>query len=337
MKTKALLLLILTIFLLAGCGGTSSSSSDDSNDNEEGGNNSAYDPRLVTGFPDQNSFSIAAETLNPEAYNYNNVDVPLTVNVGDRYNNPVPEGTTVFLVSEGGLVSESCASDESGTCAATWTSTGPRPADGRATVLAFSVGEESFVDVNSNGFYDPQDRFDRGSDVGEAYIDENENGVYDSFEEYFDFNNDGRYTPANGIYNGTLCSDEARGARLCERSLVQVNDSITIVMSGSFFHFDFSPGEVDLRRSSVKTVRVSVFDRRNQPPPAETTIAVETTNGEILSDAEFVVPNTNFPGPFVFSVAVGATPTDGISTGFLTVTATTPFGNTSSDGIPVYD
>lgn len=338
-KTKALVLLILALFLLAGCGGTSSSSSsDDGEDNEDGGGgNSSYDPRLVTGFPDQNSFSIAAETLNPEAYNYNNVDVAITVNVGDRYNNPVPEGTDVFLVAEGGLVSEKCESDKSGACAAIWTSTGPRPADGRATVLAFSEGEESFTDVNSNGFFDPPDRFDRTSDVGEAYIDANENGNYDFGEEYFDFNNDGRYTPKNGIYNGTLCSDVARDAGLCQRSLVQVHDSITITMSGSFFNIDFSPDEVDLRGSSVKMVRVSLYDRRNQPPPAETKIKVETTNGTILGEAEFAVPNTNYPGPIVFSISVGATADDEISTGYLTVTATTPFGNVSSDGIPVYD
>jgi hypothetical protein len=260
----------------------------------------------------------------------------------------VPAGTVVFLVAEGGLVTEKCESDEAGKCAATWTSTGPRPADGRATVLAFSRGEESFTDVNSNGYFDPPDRFDRMSDVGEAYIDANENGNYNAGEEYFDFNNDRRYTPENGIYNGTLCSNVARDAGLCERSLVPVNDSITIVMAGSSFHFDFSPdrvdvraksgkGVIDMRTSSVETVRVSVYDRRNQPPPAGTQITVEASNGEILSGADIEVPNTNYPGPFVFSVTVGASADDEVSRGQLTVTATTPFGNVSSDAIPVYD
>jgi hypothetical protein len=341
MKTvigSAKLLIVAIVFLLIqGCGGTSSTETSGGGGNTGGSTgNSTWDPRLVTGYPDQNSFSIAAQTFNPEAYNYNNIQVPVFVTVGDRYNNPLGAGTSVNWIAEGGIVGSFCNSDSLGICTVTWLSTGPRPVDGRATVLAWSVGEESFIDVNSNGFYDPADTYDHSSDVGEAFLDSNENGVYDFGEEYFDFNGDGQYTHANGIYNGILCSEGAQAAGMCSPQLVQVQNDIIIVMSGSFINIGLSPSVVDLRGFPSATVRVSLSDDRNQPPPANSKVSVTTTNGDIGEGADFVTPNTYWPGPVGFSFIITGNE-DEIEFGYLTVEVTTPQGNITSASIPVYD
>lgn len=63
---------------------------------------------------------------------------------------------------------------------------------GRTTILAYAVGEETFVDANGNGFYDyidqaggTDDVYDPGidilesfTDLPEAFLDHNEDGVY---------------------------------------------------------------------------------------------------------------------------------------------------------------
>jgi len=49
--------------------------------------------------------------------------------------------------------------------------------NGRVTILAYAVGEKSFVDANGNNMYDEGETF---YDLGDLYLDSNENGVWDS-------------------------------------------------------------------------------------------------------------------------------------------------------------
>jgi protocatechuate 3,4-dioxygenase beta subunit len=111
----------------------------------------------------------------------------------------------------------------------------------RSTVLAFTQGEESFIDSNGNGLYDFNEPF---VDLTEAFVDINEDNVFGngnpatdasrnsttrtcygpnspitlsgqilgncfqvggSEEEPIDFNENGKFDNGNGIYNGTLC------------------------------------------------------------------------------------------------------------------------------------
>ena len=49
--------------------------------------------------------------------------------------------------------------------------------NGRVTVLAYALGEESFVDSNGNNMWDPGETF---YDLGDLFLDSNENGIWDS-------------------------------------------------------------------------------------------------------------------------------------------------------------
>src|ERR1035437_5383174 len=108
---------------------------------------------ITTGIPDQVSFSLSATQHNIEGMNYDGVTTVLTARLADHFKNPAPDGTTVNFTSEAGSVVGTC-NTVAGACSAIFTTQGVRPTNGRATVLAYAVGEESFIDFNANGVAD---------------------------------------------------------------------------------------------------------------------------------------------------------------------------------------
>lgn len=170
---------------------------------------------VSTGIADQNSMSVSVEVHNPEAWNYDGVKVGITVHAADHFNNPVPDGTAVSFTTEGGQIQSGCFTADGG-CTVNWTSSNPRPSDGRVTILASMIGEESFLDANGNGVLDgddpdpldPLDLVFGGNDMPEAFSDYNEDGVLQlGSEEFLDYNNNGVYDPPDGYFNGVLCCD----------------------------------------------------------------------------------------------------------------------------------
>lgn len=141
--------------------------------------------KISTGIPDQDSMSISASNLAPRAWNHDGVEVTLTARLADAFNNP-PPATAVYFTTEGGSISnldKSCTTGDDGSCSVTWRSQSPRPAGhvlgdvnnpnqvptphlannkgvmgqrygGRVTILATTIGEESFPDINGNGRFD---------------------------------------------------------------------------------------------------------------------------------------------------------------------------------------
>jgi len=177
---------------------------------------------ISTGIADQNSFNIYTKSLDSEALKYNADGKEVTIHAiaSDHFNNPVPDGSTVYFMAEGGQISSECRMSN-GTCSVIWRNTLPRPEDGRISILATMLGEESFFDGNGNGIQDGDDPFD---DMGEAYLDANENDQYDEGQEEFrDFNENGIRDEADGKYNGILCAPESCSDRkniFVRRSLV---------------------------------------------------------------------------------------------------------------------
>ena len=109
-----------------------------------------------TGLPDQNSFTLTADNLNPEAFNINEQEVNLVVRLADTFNNPVPDGTAVSFTAEGGSIDGSCTT-VSGACGVTWVSANPTVPDHRITILATAIGHETLFDSNGNNIYDDAD------------------------------------------------------------------------------------------------------------------------------------------------------------------------------------
>jgi len=152
---------------------------------------------VQTGLPTQRFFDIAADRLNFYAggqftSQFNNDSVNITVNLADRQGNPVPNGTSVVFVTEGGQINSSDVSScliSNGACTVKLIGQAYRPLGsidlngnplgdprpGRVTVLAMTDGEESFIDGNNNNRYDPGELFE---DLGVPFMDKNEDGIF---------------------------------------------------------------------------------------------------------------------------------------------------------------
>lgn len=236
---------------------------------------------------------------------------------------------------------------------------------GRSTILAYAIGEESFVDANGNGQYDDGEEF---VDMPEAYIDHNEDGVFgnkdtvgacisrdavktasgteadagrcDTWqtggeeEEFVDFNNNGAYDFANGIYNGTLCPDGA-AATVCTRDLITVSDSLTLNVGGSSpFIGIYSTSNVLLSGADVgvditdddnsNTRRIYISDLFNGRLPGGTTVSVSSDNCEVQGVSSYEFVDTSAFGNHAFDVFLGEDTSTDKTSGIVTVTVAVP-------------
>lgn len=190
---------------------------------------------ISSGLPDQDSISLSAEELNiADGGSIDGLTTNITVRMADKFNNPVPDGTSALFSTEYGSIGSSCITTD-GSCSVVWTSqeprfptfnqnllrninstncpsslvngTGPCPGDLgsirglRSTILVTAIGEEFFIDANGNGVYDENEEFEN---LAEAFIDHNEDGEYTpvaspndlsgSEETFVDFNGDGVFS-----------------------------------------------------------------------------------------------------------------------------------------------
>jgi hypothetical protein len=194
--------------------------------------------KISTGIPDQDSMSISADILNPEGWDHDGTEVVITARLADASNNP-PPATTVYFTTEGGSIENlenSCVTGDDGSCSVIWRSQSPKPEGhilgdinnlthlpenfntmgqkygGRVTVLATTIGEESFPDLNGNGRFDICEvpafiggtgkpcLADGSFDESKADIIYSGNDVggnpYDLAEAYSDYNEDGFFNPS---------------------------------------------------------------------------------------------------------------------------------------------
>lgn len=316
--------LVLSLLALAACGGDSVTGPEETDDTVEDrvGEGAIEDTasEIVTTLADVNGFQISTTTLNPHAYDINGTDVEITAFVKDHSNNPVKDGTVVsFVADDNGLIEDQCATTN-GTCTVTWTSARDRsqPVDPDAggdagyindfkiTIMARTIGEDSFIDKNANSQFDADETYFTQS---EAFLDANDDGDYDAnteFDEYFDFNNNGQFD-ADGslLFRGNSCSDGARALGHCATRL-EVWDTLRMInSSGDAVYMSLSDcaGNViaenlpsaqstgTITLTAATTYCLEVTDPNGNVPPSGSKISVSTDNGQI-DVAPDEVPNT---------------------------------------------
>ncbi len=188
---------------------------------------------VTTGIPTTDAFSVTPTCPNVEAFDIDGVNDVVTARLSDRYNNPVPDDTAVAFMAEGGKIGGQCTTTtkdiESGFCSVNWTSQSPRPANGRVTILATALGEDSFIDANANGFYDSGESY---SDLGEPYEDDNENSQYDLGEPFLDFNGNGVRDATYGSFKGITCTGSSASST-CTLVTTAIGGQTLIIMSTS--------------------------------------------------------------------------------------------------------
>lgn len=155
---------------------------------------------VAVGLPSQLNFSLSQQALNIEGASIDGVGNTYSVIASDRLGNPVPEGTAINFVAEGGQIEASKQTTLVGGLSrvtANFISSSPRPPDGRVTVVAYALGEESFLDTNGNNVYDSGEAF---QDLGNVYLSRTL---------------DGNFNPANDQFIALSLPGAAAGARAC--------------------------------------------------------------------------------------------------------------------------
>ena len=331
---------------------------------------------ISTGIADQNSLSLSLSELNPSAWNHDGVKVSVNMYASDRYNNPVPDGTTVAFFTELGQIEPSCQT-ANGACVVEWTSSDPRDlgtldplyprdssssnSDGITTITAVVIGEESFIDTNSNGIFDDGDQLDIISDRGEAFEDYNmnydtntprdgvSNNEYDQgLEPFLDFNGNGVRDSKDGKYTGLGCSHST----LCGdgNGLKNIFTSVELVMAEDNQHVTIWEGNTIIASTKPEVTanqpirnnvsyRIEVSGvRNNQVPPVGTTIDASSDEADIvvgsatLGSTNQHVNNLNdLSGGYFTGLYVKDSDPDERVDGFIQIKVVTPRGVERTD------
>lgn len=311
-----------------------------------------YDITVNSGLPMSHWITFGPETLNPaEAWNTFGVDVALSFIVSDRTGGPAAEGSIFSLktnagqvIGENGGPVESCVVS-GGRCSLTWTSANPWPSDGGVRVLAFTRGDEYFIDENGNGAYDEGEYF---CPLPEPYLDSNNDGSYELGENFVDVNNNGTWDdvdPSNancwsrvnfvtnssdasdlGLYSdgtgatkyrGSSCTQAAKDNGHCD-SLTYISADLGIILSRPSLIIT-GPANVDLTVSTDPVTYTVADDLLGNIPAVGTDLSdieCDQVEAEVTNPTDGSVTNTYRNPGTGFDYQVYFTPTDtGVSPG----------------------
>lgn len=201
---------------------------------------------ILAGLPYESGVSFAAvsRTVN---LNLDGDSTALTVRMTDRFGNPVPDGTVVNFMTEGGSVTPGTCSTAAGACSVNFVVQNPRPINGRVSVVAYAQGEEDFVDSDNSNTFTSGEAF---TDLGKVFVDSDENGTVDANERTVG-------TAANSAWDSNayvrsnmimVMSDTARSPRLFT------------VSGGACTSTPFTGMSVDLSATCSQTLYVCVKD-----------------------------------------------------------------------------
>jgi hypothetical protein len=268
---------------------------------------------VQTGLPTQRFFGLSTGQPNFLAGGYftstvNGNSTTITAYAADRLGNPVPQGTTVVFVTEGGLITSdtgisSCViSGTTGRCSVTLQgqdyrplgslAPGGDPRPGRVTVLAYTDGEEYFFDADFNNRQNGSEPFE---DLGRIYIDKDENQNFDASYTNLktgSLESDAALSMPTGSIGTAICSTTDIAAnpglsveQTCNGAwdgFTKVRRSIVVVFSGDAIG---QPGNYDATipaakrtqtvSSSTGAITVQLADLNGNPLPADATLAVE--------------------------------------------------------------
>jgi hypothetical protein len=292
---------------------------------------------ITTGLPSQRTFTLSADVLNVEGFDFDGETSNITARLSDTFGNPVPDDTVVTFTSEGGQIGSSCLTLD-GACTVIWTSANPRTDNGRVTILASAIGHETLFDSNGNNAFDDNDggliddEFNTASgfgtasseftgfiDFSEAWRDDNENRLWDSGEPFLDYNNNQTFDDGDGLFNGAQCIDSV----LCGMGAavsIHVRKALRLLVSGSEAYIDVfdsenvllasnydapsDPPPVSITRGSKITLSVVTGDEFANVMPADTVFSVLTDQGDITIISGDTVANSAKLGKTQFDFEV---------------------------------
>jgi hypothetical protein len=304
---------------------------------------------ITTGLPTQDFLSLSASIYNIEGFD--GTKSTLTIIASDRMGNPVPDGTAINFITAGAQITPSCTTTN-GTCSVTFTSAQYKPPNGRVKILAYTLGEKSFIDADGTNSYATGETF---YDLGDPYVDANENGQWDTGENFIPSSIAGSLeclTQPAGTPLPVSYVDAPSRQKTCTAVWENnyVRRSAVIVLSGSAA--SITPKTVTMGASRTKSFNLTLTDVNNNPMPAGTTVTTANnqvyskSNGCVLSlDGVSItggtpVPNSNHLGGTQITLTVsmglcafGDGTVEQYPTGTVDIVATTP--NLNITTIPI--
>ena len=195
---------------------------------------------VAVGLPSQLNFSFSQGIKNIEGYNIDGTTNTYQIIAADRSGNPVPAGTSINFVAEGGQIEairQTTLVNGIARTVANFVSAEPRPVDGRVTITSYALGEESFIDLNGNNSYDVGEPF---QDLGNVFKDRNFDGSYAASVD--------EYVPLV-INNASACSASTSNLLLLDPSMPSVPGTCDGRWSGA--------GQVYVRRATETVLSTS--------------------------------------------------------------------------------
>lgn len=280
------------------------------------------------GLPSQTHFNLAASLFRLAGFAYSGLNSTITAFVADRFGNyNVLTGTSISFYTEGGALDRNNVTNNQGLTTSLFRTQAPmpidvapdttnafagffessyivsgttfNPRDGWSTILATTIGEEAFTDLNGNGVYDSGEPF---VDLGEPFIDSNDNGVYDAGEFYIDFDRNGAYTPPNGKWDGN--------------TMIWTPLILTFTGGGPSFgpnttrFADVSGTQIStfrIQNGSSQDIKIYVSDFNQNYLPPGTTITISNTGGKLTGGGTFTLADGRSRGPFSTTVNLADT------------------------------
>jgi len=195
------------------------------------------------GIVSQKNLSIGADDPQPKVYDpatgvFSETSLTITVKVGDLRNQLLTDSHTVYFATEWGLIEPSCVT-VNGECSVTWQTSAFNniPGDLLNTIVAYTLGEESFDDTNGNGVFDDDDFGSIFEDREEPFVDADYNGVFDSGDTLIDVVNGNDLTGVNGAHdigdtylNSPNCTHSSLCSTVLKKSYIWVD--LQLYMSG---------------------------------------------------------------------------------------------------------
>ncbi|MBI1803881.1 MAG: hypothetical protein HY033_08075 [Ignavibacteriae bacterium] len=290
------------------------------------------------GLPDSSHFGIAVQKFNiPGIVTFGLTDV-ITVFVGDRYGNPVPEHTAVYFTTNGGIIQSSAFTNADGISSVTLFSGEPIPPGGLAAITASTVDESGddirgtahvvfsgspIVSANPDPLvvndgsattlnYTVQDLNGNAMSAGQTYKVSLEGGT--TVLNELELSGDVNITMLDGLAGGTSFAVTVRDKN--PLNLTQGSFTVVIQVDGPNRSVKHTvPGQ--LLPSLNPPVRVVLLESvTNRRITVRNTGEIDTTTLVFVlkDDQDRVIPVPNVPVDFLFSGATGSfTPPRGLT------------------------
>ena len=242
---KLLIFMVMSSLLMTGCSGTS--------DALGGGGTGVTENEGVVS---QRNFTIAASDFQPSVLDeegFHVLEVTITAYIGDRNNQAITGSHTVYFETEWGVIDPSCVTVD-GACSVIWKTasfntdffwpdndTGGYAAGSPAsTIVAYTLGEESFTDLNDNNLFDDDDNLlgtALFNDFEEAYIDIGNDGAFDLGTDHVidtingldSLGSNNTHDGVDSMFNGAGCIHSS----LCsDVTLTMVWESLALKLDG---------------------------------------------------------------------------------------------------------